>query len=174
MSIIPYLGTARELPILKKGDIIFGEAGFEKGRSVVLLDEIENCTTNAHGLYARRKDNNIERSVFFRCVFHWYRTVRLIDIMAVGGSGGHFSPEYFHYLRIPKFPQGKQDAIVKMYHNPVEAGDAPSLDDFAEWHARRNAKLGLWELDREMKDLQGKIDYAQEQIICGKKVTVQL
>ena len=44
--------------------MIFGEAGFQKGRSIVLLDGIENCTTNAHGLYARRKDGDIKKSIF--------------------------------------------------------------------------------------------------------------
>jgi len=37
-------------------------------------------------------------------VFFWYRSVRLIDLRAVGGNGGHFSPEYFDSLLIPRFP----------------------------------------------------------------------
>ena len=85
MNKIVYLGTAKKLPLLQKGDIVFGEAGFQKGRSIVLLDGIERCTTNAHGLYARRTDGNVNRSIFFRCIFNWYRSMRLIDLMAVGG-----------------------------------------------------------------------------------------
>ncbi len=104
INFIQYLGTAKRLPLLRKGDLLFREAGFQKGRSVVLLDGIENCTTNAHGLYARRTDGDVRRSIFFRCIFNWYRTMRLIDLMAVGGSGLHFSPKYFDYVRIPKFP----------------------------------------------------------------------
>lgn len=109
---IQYLGTKKSLPLLKKGDILFGEAGFQKGRSIVLVDEIENCTTNAHGLYARRDDIDLKKSIFFRCIFDWYRNMKLIDLMAVGGSGGHFSPEYFDYIRIPKFPNEVIDEIV--------------------------------------------------------------
>jgi len=175
MNVIPYLGTAKRLPLLKRGDVVFGEAGFHKGRSVVLLDDWAKCTTNAHGLYARRSDGDVEKSVFFRCVFDWYRATRLIDIMAVGGSGGHFSPEYFEYIRIPKFPEHKQEEIAALYHNAAAPPPGkPTLDDFVEWHRRWNAKLGIGELDREMKTLQGTLAEVQETIIEGKTVNVPL
>lgn len=175
LNAIPYLGTPRKLPLLQKGDIIFGEAGFQKGRSVVLLEKIENCTTNAHGLYARQKDCNIQKSVFFRCAFNWYRNMGLIDLMAVGGSGGHFSPEYFDYIRIPRFPADKQKEIVRLYHNPdPPPTDTPTLDTFVDWHRRWNTNLGIWELDREMKALKSKLLEVQEKIIEGQTVHVPL
>lgn len=173
MNSIPYIGTGRKLPLLKQGDILFGEAGFQKGRSIVLLDGIDNCTTNAHGLYARRTDGNISKSVFFRCIFNWYRSMGLIDLMAVGGSGGHFSPEYFDYLRIPKFPEDKQTEIVMLYHNSAKPPeDTPTLDSLLDWHRRWNNMLGVWELDREMKVLQKTLIEVQEKIIKGETVQV--
>lgn len=175
MNAIPYLGTGKKLPLLEKGDIIFGEAGFQKGRSIVLLEGIDNCTTNAHGLYARRTDGDLTKSVFFRCIFNWYRSMRLIDLMAVGGSGGHFSPEYFDYIRIPKFPDDKQAEIVRLYHNPASPpSETPTLTTFVDWHRRWNAELGIWELDREMKNLRRTLAEVQEKIIAGDKVTVPL
>ncbi len=175
LNALPYLGTGKKLPILKQGDIVFGEAGFQKGRSIVLLEGIENCTTNAHGLYARREDGDTQKSIFFRCVFDWYRSMRLIDLMAVGGSGGHFSPEYFEYLRIPKFPDDKQAEIAQLYHNPAPPPkDAPTLDTFIAWHRRWNTDLGIWELDREMKCLYGILADVQQQIIEGKIVEVPI
>ncbi len=173
MNVITYLGTKKKLPLLQQGDIIFGEAGFQKGRSIVLLDGIENCTTNAHGLYARRTDGNIEKSIFFRCIFNWYRSMRLVDLMAVGGSGGHFSPEYFYYIRIPKFPDEKQEQIVRLYHNPSPPPSwMPTLDNFVEWHRGWNNNLGIWELDREMKILQKTLSNTQDQIMEGKTIKV--
>ena len=113
------------------------------------------------------------KAVFFRCIFNWYRTMRLIDIMAVGGSGGHFSPEYFDYVRIPKFPDDKQVEIALLYHQDGPSSpDKPSLDTFVDWHRRWNASLGIWELDREMKALQHTLSEVQEQIIEGKNVIV--
>ncbi len=175
MNVIPYLGTAKKLPLLKEGDIIFGEAGFHKGRSIVLLEGINNCTTNAHGLYARRSDGDIKKSIYFRCIFDWYRSKRLIDLMAVGGSGGHFSPEYFDYIKIPKFPQNKQDEIVLQYHNPTpKPSEKLTIRDLVNWHKKWNNGLGIWELDREMKVLQNTLLDVQQKIIDGKVVKVEL
>ncbi len=175
MSKITWLGTAKRLPVLKQGDILFGEAGFGKGRTLVLIDDIARATTNAHGLYARRADGDLAESIFFRCIFHWYRSMRLIDLMAVGGSGGHFSPEYFDSLLIPRFPDAVKNRIVKLYHSPA-LGEAkpPHLSGFVAWHQARNATLGIWELDREMKALQSDLASAQEAIIQGKTVKIPL
>lgn len=172
---IDYMGTPKSLPLLKHGDIVFGEAGFKKGRSLVLLDEgieQQKFTTNAHGLYARRSDGDVFKSIFFRCVFDWYRSMGIIDLMAVGGNGGHFSPEYFPYLSIPKFPDDLQTNIVRLYHNPdaLLPNNPLTLENFVEWHRTWNLSLGIWELDREMKVLQNTLSEVQDLIIQGKTV----
>lgn len=173
MNAIPYLGTAKKLPILRRGDIVFGEAGFQKGRSIVLVEGVENYTTNAHGIYARREDGNIRKSIFFRCIFDWYRNMRLIDLMGVGGSGGHFSPEYFDYLHIPKFPEEKREEIIQLYHNhAASAANPPTTDNLADWHRLRNTSLGIWELDRDIKGLRRTLTNMQELIVEGKTVKI--
>jgi hypothetical protein len=171
MDVVTWLGTARQLPLLRAGDILFGEAGFHKGRSIVLIDDPGRTTTNAHGLYARRSDGNLQQSIFFRCIFNWYRNQRLIDLMAVGGSGGHFSPNYFDFVRIPNFPEELQAHIAKLYHsrNPRPARKL-TLTNFVAWHREWNEGLGVWELDREMKALQQTLTAVQEKIIEGATV----
>lgn len=171
MDEVTWLGTARKLPLLRAGDILFGEAGFQKGRSIVLIDEPERATTNAHGLYARRTDGDLDKSIFFRCIFNWYRSNRLIDLMAVGGSGGHFSPEYFDFVLIPSFPDKLQQKIARLYHNPAPCPTKkPTLANFVEWHQKWNEDLGIWELDRELKALQRTLAEVQEQIIEGTPI----
>jgi len=171
MDAVTWLGTARKLPLLRAGDILFGEAGFHKGRSIVLIDEPDRATTNAHGLYARRRDGDLAQSIFFRCVFNWYRRQRLIDLMAVGGSGGHFSPDYFDFVLIPKFPEPLRRQVSYLYHNqtPPPARTA-TLTDFVAWHKEWNEGLGIWELDQELKALQRTLSEVQGQIIEGNPV----
>ena len=176
MNVVQYLGTGSKLPLLKQGDIVFGEAGFHKGRSIVLLDSYDSCTTNAHGLYARRTDTDLTKSIFFRCIFNWYRSMRLVDIVAVGGSGGHLSPSYFDdFIHIPKFPDTKKLSIARLYHNTsLPPKDTPTLDTFVDWHRRWNMALGIWELDREMKALQRTLAKVHEKIIEGQTVEVPI
>jgi type I restriction enzyme S subunit len=171
MDAVTWLGTARKLPLLHAGDILFGEAGFHKGRSIVLIDEPERATTNAHGLYSRRSDGDLAQSIFFRCIFNWYRSQRLIDLMAVGGSGGHFSPEYFDFVLIPRFPESLQHQIVRLYHNhSAPPARKATLANFLAWHRDWNGGLGIWELDSELKALQRTLTEVQEHIIEGRTV----
>ena len=166
-----YLGTPKKLPLLQNGDIVFGESGCH--RSLVLIDVKENCTTNAHGIYARRSDGNLTKSIFLRCFYDWLDKRGIIDLLSVGGNGGHFSPEYFSSLPIPKFPDAIQADIAQLYHNPTPApSTVPTLEDFVEWHRSWNEDLGIWELDREMKSLQSTLREVQDEIIRGKTVSV--
>ena len=171
LTSLPYMGTGKALPLLQQGDVVFGEAGFHKGRSMVLVDPIERCTTNAHGLYARRGDGDLEKSIFFRCVFGWYRGEGLIDLMAVGGSGGHFSPAYFNWLKVPLFPEELQRQIVSFYHHGLAAPQHNTHpDDLLKLHRRRNLELGIFELDKERTGLWNVLRAAQEAVIAGEPV----
>ena len=164
---IQYLGTKKKLPLIKKGDILFGEAGFQKGRSIVLVDEIDNCTTNAHGLYARREDLDIRKSIYFRCVFDWYRNMGLIDLMAVGGSGGHFSPEYFDYIRIPKFPDQVIDTIVSQYSSTVDINFGSNVKEMKDINLN---DYGIVQLDRKVKILKEYISGTISKILNDERV----
>ena len=48
MNVVPYLGTGKKLPLLKKGDIVFGEAGFQERQ--------------IHSTYGRRRQMYNQRS----------------------------------------------------------------------------------------------------------------
>jgi hypothetical protein len=91
--------------------------------------------------------------------------------MAVGGSGGHFSPEYFDFVLIPQFPGYLQRTIVRLYHNAAPSPKRQrTLGNFVAWHREWNEDLGICELDREMKKLQATVAEVQEQIIEGRAV----
>lgn len=168
---VQYLGTKKKLPELKRGDVLFGEAGFHKGRSTVLVDEIDNCTTNAHGLYARSEKVDIKKSCYFRCIFDWYRNKHLIDLMAVGGSGGHFSPDYFDYIRIPKFPKSIVDKLTSEY---LSEDKMDSLNTLNAINAVDLSKLGIYQLDCISKNLKNEVDNMISKIICGEKVVLKM
>lgn len=164
---LPYLGTGKHLPLLQLGDVLVGEAGFHKGRSLVLLSEIDRCTTNAHGLYVRHEQQDIDLAVFFRCVFHWYRHTGLLDAMAVGGSGGHLSPSYFDdYLHIPRFPAGIRRETVMLYHTADESlPESPEGETSIEWHRERNKRLGIWNLASDIRVLTDRLREVQAEIL---------
>ena len=91
--------------------------------------------------------------------------------MAVGGSGGHFSPEYFEYLLIPHFPEETRSRVVRLYHNDAEfPGEPLTVDGFEQWHAAWNSGLGVWQLNREMQVLRAELERVQAGILQGAHV----
>jgi type I restriction enzyme S subunit len=170
-----WLGSPKNLPLVQQGDLIMGCEGFEKGRTIVMVDPIERCTTNFHGTVIYWPGSELWQVIFLRCFLDFLRQHGVIDWVGVGGSGGHMSPAYFDYLPIPKFPAEKQREIARLYHHDTPAPSGkPTLATFAGWHRQWNASLGIWDLDREMKALQRTLAEVQEQIIAGKTVIVPL
>jgi type I restriction enzyme S subunit len=168
-----WLGTKRDIPIINEGDIILGCEGFKKGRSIIILEARNKCITNFHGTILFWPDANIWNKIFIRCYLAYLREKGVIDWVGVGGSGGHMSPEYFDYLPIPSVPEKKQKEIAKLYHNHVPAPKKKlNLANFVEWHREWNKELGIWELDKEIRELEGVLFETQEKIIQGKKVKI--
>jgi type I restriction enzyme S subunit len=172
-----WLGSRKSLPVVKPGDLILGCEGFEKGRTIVILSERDRCTTNFHGAVLSWPGAEVWQTVFVRCYLAYLRECGVVDWVGVGGSGGHMSPEYFDYLPFPRFPDDKQGEIARLYHNlGATVPEVVTLDDFVEWHRRRNVSLGIVELDFEAQELKRLLLEVQEQIIDGKTVppTAQL
>ena len=95
--------------------------------------------------------------------------------MAVGGSGGHFSPEYFDYIKIPKFPEKVQKKIVRLYScEGTKPNVKVSERNFVEWHSDWNTSLGIVQLQREMEVLRREINRVQKVIIEGTSLKVPL
>jgi len=170
-----WLGSKKALPLVQRGDLIMGCEGFEKGRTIVMVDPINRCTTNFHGTIIYWPNSELWQIIFLRCFLAFMREQGVVDWVGVGGSGGHMSPDYFDYLPIPKFPEDKQREIARLYHHEAPPPqETPSLGSFVDWHRRWNDNLGIWELDRELKSLQRTLLEVQEQIIEGKSVDVSI
>lgn len=168
---LEWLGSPKKLAIVNAGDLILGCEGFEKGRSLVLINAPTRCTTNFHGTVLSWPGAELWEMVFLRCFLAYLRQEGVIDWVGVGGSGGHMSPEYFDYLPIPCVPDGVRRQIASLYHNPSPPPPRRlTLENFVGWHREWNAALGVWELDRELKVLQQKLAEVQDAIIAGEPV----
>lgn len=166
-----WLGSPKKLPTVNNGDLVLGCEGFEKGRSLVLIDAPERCTTNFHGTVLSWPGAGVWQTVFVRCYLAYLREHGVIDWVGVGGSGGHMSPEYFDYLPFPRFPESIRRSIARLYHNPAPNPTYKlTRTNLVAWHREWNESLGIWELDREIKVLQQTLAAVQEEIIEGKTV----
>lgn len=170
-----FLGNKKRLECLQKGDVIFGAEGFGKGRSIALVDQVSETISNIHGVIFHPVDNMMTRGIVLSCFLGYMRRIGLVDAIGAGGSGGSLAIGYLDQLPIPRFPDDVQSAIARFYHAPASDEPGPqTLTDFVEYHRVRNSKLGIWELDSEMKSLQSELLSVQERIIQGHTVAVTL
>ena len=172
---IEYLGNPKRLKVLKKGDLIFGAEGFEKGRSIVILEEKENNITNIHGITIQQKSSNILKAIYIKCFLDFLRHKGLIDLYAVGGNGGSLAQRYWNMIPFPIFPISKQKEIAKLYHNPEVKYEANNftLENFLKEDNKYNEQAGIYELDKTAKLLKSILNKSINDISKDKKVQIK-
>lgn len=171
---VKYLGNQKTLKILKKGDLIFGAEGFEKGRSIVVIEEQSNTITNIHGITLQQDTHDLSKAIFVKCFLDYLRTRGLIDLFAVGGNGGSLAQKYWSYIPFPNFPDSKQKEIVSLYYNYQEYNASEfTLDNFLEKDEKYNSTAGIYELDKSAKLLKQMLDKTIDDIVNDRLVDVE-
>ncbi len=172
---VEYLGNKKELITLKKGDLVFGAEGFEKGRSIVILEEKNKTITNIHGITLHQRDGNVLLSIFIKCFLDYLRNIGLVDLYAVGGNGGSLAMKYWDVIPFPNFPEEKQAEIAKLYHNAEAKSEADNLtlDNFLETDNQFNETAGIIELYKTAKKIKARIDEVIDQIVKDEDVEIQ-
>lgn len=172
---IEYLGNSNVLKTLEKGDLIFGAEGFEKGRSVVIIEEQDRVITNIHGITIQQEVHNIEKSIFIKSFLDYLRNKGLIDLYAVGGNGGSLAQKYWDIIPFPKFTDSKQKDIALLYHNPKSRYSSALLtvETFLQQDSLFNQKAGIYELDKTAKRLKEILDKAIDDIVNNREVQIR-
>lgn len=171
---IEYLGNQNDLKTLQKGDLIFGAEGFEKGRSIVIIEEQSRAITNIHGITIQQKEHNVNKAIFVKCCLDYLRSKGLIDLYAVGGNGGSLAQKYWEIIPFPKFDKTTQDEIAKLYHNAesVYKTETFTLDNFLQNDNAFNETAGIYELDKTAKQLKEILNKAIDNIANDREVEI--
>jgi len=166
-----YLGNKNNLKTLKKGDIIFGAEGFEKGRSLVIFEDKEKTITNIHGITINHNNEDINLSVFVKCFLDYLRNKELIDLYAVGGNGGSLAMKYWDIIPIPKFPTPVKNEIIAKYTKPIKFPKS-NLDNFEKNDSEFNKIAGIHELDNNFRKIKMHLNNILNNIVSNKKTKI--
>jgi type I restriction enzyme S subunit len=170
---VKYLGNGNSLKTLKKGDLIFGAEGFEKGRSIVVIEEETNTITNIHGITLKQEAHNLTKAIFVKCFLDYLRSKGLVDLFAVGGNGGSLAQKYWPYIPFPNFPESKQKEIAALYYNSKKYDTSGfTLDNFLEKDNEFNSEAGIYELDKTAKQLKRILNKAIDDVVNDREVIV--
>jgi len=168
-----YLGNSNELKTLKKGDIIFGAEGFEKGRSIVIFEDKEKTITNIHGITLNNKNQDMGLSIFLKCFLDYLRRKGLIDLYAVGGNGGSLAMKYWELIPIPSFPEPISKEIITKYINNIKYQKKLSLLNFEEEDKKYNLLAGVYNLSVSIKAMKQELKNILDNIINNEKVNLK-
>lgn len=171
-----YLGNPNKLKTLKKGDIIFGAEGNEKGRSLVIFKDKEKTITNIHGITLNQKSHDIEKGIYVKLFLDYYRSKGMIDDYAAGGNGGSLAITYWDLLKFPNFPKDIENQIVKDYYNSDCDYDTSKIDlnTFEEYDNLFNRKAGIHNLDESIKYLTERLNKAINAVINDEIVETKI
>jgi type I restriction enzyme S subunit len=161
-----YLGNKSKLLNLKKGAVVFGAEGNEKGRSWVMLEDGKNVITNFHGLSLYQEKENEQKSIFIKLFLDYLRKQGMIDAYATGSNGGSLSIKYWGVIPFPNFGENVEKELVSQYHNADVIFDAgnQTLDSFLAYDNAFNEKAAIYEIDKSMKYLQKLLETAIQSI----------
>lgn len=170
---VKYLGNKNALKTLKRGDLIFGAEGFEKGRSIVVVKEETNTITNIHGITLKQDSHNLNRAIFVKCFMDYLRHKGLIDLFAVGGNGGSLAQRYWPLIPFPLFPENVKEKIAFLYHNNQDYDTTTfTSDNFLDKDAEYNKSSGIYELDKTAKHIKILLNNAIDSIVNEKDVEI--
>lgn len=172
---VEYLGNSRELKTLKRGDLIFGAEGFDKGRSIVIIEEQEKAITNIHGITIQQTEgHDLGKAIFLKCFLDYMRSKGMIDSLAVGGNGGSLAQRYWRFVIVPNFPHTVKKEIINLYHsNTSYPNDKFTYENFVDEDNVFNEYAGIYELDKSAKLLKRLLDTAIKCIANNEKVQIK-
>jgi len=127
---------------------------------------------NKFGLLTFRIGSKIE-SAFVSCFLRYLRKIGILDYISVGGQGGSLPIKYWKDVKIPLFPESKQQEIAKLYYNPVSYNtDKLSLDNFLSEDETITNESGILQLDEQIKTTKEQRNFIIDQIINDEKVKI--
>lgn len=168
-----YLGNPNELQCIKNGEILFSAEG-SIGKFCVFIDVDDKTITNIHGITIYNYDNNYDNNIFLGAFLGYLRSEGIYEYISVGGQGGSLAQSYFKHIRIPKFPSSKKKEIAKLYNNNNVAysGCKLNISEFDKEDDKLTQKLGIWQLDKQIKKIREKLNETLHSITMNENVNI--
>ena len=170
---VSFLGSARKLKTIQKGDIIFSCRG-EMGRSIIFPDQPKKMITNIDNVHISSKTRQLYEKIFLFVFLGYLKKVKILDSIACTGSGAPSFTQYqFEKLKIPNFIEAKQKEIVKEYYNPIEKSSNLNFENYLEKEKARNAEAGIFQLNMELFSLREKLEDLVDKIVKEENIEIE-
>ena len=89
------------------------------------------------------------------------------------GSVPAIYPRDIAKLKIPNFPESKQQEIAKLYYNPLEKNTGLDLENYLEREHARNSEVGIFQLNMEIFSLREQLEDLVHKIVMEEKIELR-
>jgi type I restriction enzyme S subunit len=141
-----YVGSRNQLETIRKGDILFGAEGMDKGRTTILCEVPPRTVGNIHAILINKEDSDLTENIFLGCFLGYLKKLGIMEYIGVGTKGGSVSRKYFRHFQIPDFPDGLKDSIAKIYYN-APLSEVAALEAIQRELSEPETEAGIFQLN---------------------------
>ena len=169
---VQYIGNTKSLPTVKKGDFMLFARG-DIGKVLYIGENLTDSTSNFDVFFVSG-DLEIETKIYSMLFLRYLRNIDFWKMYAVQGSAAPSLTDYhLKLVKIPLFPEFKQQEIAKEHYNQVREGLYLSLDNYLNREKQRNQELGIYQLNMEIFDLREKLEDLVYKIVNEEVVKLE-
>ena len=168
---IKYIWNKKNLPTLKQYDFMLF-ARWDIGRVLFIDDSLVWATSNFDVFFITSKLPYF-KNIFLLNYFKFLKTHNFWEYFWVWGSWAPSLTDYFlKKLKIPNFPEEKQQEIASLYYNKVEKNTDLTFENYLEKEKERNSKLWIFQLNMELFELRETLENLIDKIIMDKEINI--
>ena len=125
------------------------------------------------GIYRKTfKWKNLFENIFILVLFNSYLFQEMIWNIANWGTFDELRIEQYIKIKIPNFPNKKQEEIAKEYYNKSEKNSGLGLGDYLEEEKKRNEELWIFQLNMEIFELRDVLENLVDKIVRDEKINI--
>lgn len=168
---IKYIWNKKNLPTLKQYDFMLF-ARWDIGRVLFIDDSLVWATSNFDVFFITSKLPYF-KNIFLLNYFKFLKTHNFWEYFWVWGSWAPSLTDYFlKKLKIPNFPDEKQQEIASLYYNKVEKNIDLTFENYLEKEKKRNSELWIFQLNMELFELRETLENLIDKIIMNEEINV--
>lgn len=168
-----YLFTKKETNLID-GDLIFTGIGTNSQGHMLFYDKKSLGTVyiNQNTYAISMKDTVQTNRIFTLCFLSSNLLKNTIQNFTSKGSVPAIYPRDIAKLKIPNFPQEKQQQIATLYYNPLDKNTNATLENYLEKEQIRNKNTGIFQLNMEIFTLKEHLEDLVDKIVLNKPITI--
>tara|TARA_B100000674_G_C37948246_1_gene965988 strand:+ start:395 stop:1915 length:1521 start_codon:yes stop_codon:yes gene_type:complete len=170
-----WLGNKNKLTTLPDNTVMLAADGMIVGRAF-FYDSMDNTITNIHPWIITAKDNNypIFKRVFLCLFLSYLKNIGYLEKIKDKSNGGGLKKEHLNkWIKIPNFPEQKQQEIAKLYYNKVDRNINSNLENYLEKEKLRNQEIGIFQLNMEIFTLREYLEKLVYKIVMEEEIKIE-